>query len=266
MESSNQWNATLYDDKIQFVSKLGKGALELLQPQPGEHILDLGCGTGDLTHEITKANATTLGIDYAASMIEKAREKYPEASFSVENALSFRTDESFDAVFSNAALHWIQPPSKVIENVWYSLRPAGRFVAEFGGEGNVGSIIQAVADVLADHNVDFSERNPWYYPSIGEYSSLLEKQGFRVKHAEHFDRPTPLPGGEEGLDHWLDMFADDFLYDFSSIQKEKLHEQIKEQLQKKLFKENEWIADYKRVRILALKCVIKGSDPGLSRH
>lgn len=252
-QSTNEWNATLYDEKIHFVSRLGKGVLELLDPQPGEQILDLGCGTGDLTHEIAKAGAVPTGIDYAASMIEKAQAKYPEISFSVENALAFRTEETFDAVFSNAVLHWIRPPEKVVENVWHCLRSGGRFVAEFGGKGNVQSIVQAIAEVLDMDNLDISERNPWYYPSIGEYSLLLEHQGFRVTYAVHFDRPTPLPGGEDGLDHWLDMFSDDFFLGLSFEEKQEMYGKIKQRLKGELYKDNEWVADYKRIRVLAVK-------------
>jgi trans-aconitate methyltransferase len=251
--STNEWNATLYDEKIDFVSKLGKGVLELLDPQPGEKILDLGCGTGDLTYEIAAAGAIPTGIDYAASMIEKARQKYPDISFFVENALQFRTEETFDAVFSNAVLHWISQPEKAVENVWYSLRPGGRFVAEFGGKGNVQSIVRAIAEVLEMDNLDVSGRNPWYYPSIGEYSLLLEQQGFRVIYAVHFDRPTPLPGGENGLDHWLDMFSDDFFSGVSPSEKKEMYGKIKQRLTGELYKEKQWVADYKRIRVLAVK-------------
>ncbi|MFC7394302.1 class I SAM-dependent methyltransferase [Scopulibacillus cellulosilyticus] len=251
--SKNRWDSNLYDDKTSFVSQLGKGVVELLNPKPGERILDLGCGTGDLTYEMAKTGAIPLGIDLSSTMIEAARKKYPDIKFSVENATTYRTSEPFDAVFSNAALHWIKSPSKVIETVWYALKNGGRFVAEFGGKGNVESIINSISSVLSDYGVSASERNPWYYPSIGEYSTLLEKQGFRVTYAVHFDRPTLLNDGSKGLDNWLDMFSDDFFYGFSAACKKEIYEKINKELKPALFNNGNWYADYKRIRVIAEK-------------
>lgn len=249
----DRWNSDLYDDKIGFVSRLGMDLLRILGPQPGERILDLGCGTGDLTNEIAAAGALPVGIDSSPSMIEKARQKYPGISFSVGYGEKYRTDLSFDAVFSNAALHWMKRASDVASTVWLSLRPGGRFVAEFGGKGNVGMIIGAITAVLADYGVSASERNPWYYPSLGEYSTLLERQGFRVVLAEHFDRPTPLEDGENGLKHWLDMFAGSFFADISVDQKEAVYGRVAELLKPLLYSDGVWTADYKRLRVVAVK-------------
>jgi trans-aconitate methyltransferase len=251
--SSNRWDAKLYDDKISFVSQLGKDVVQLLNPQRDERILDLGCGTGDLTNEIAKSGATPFGIDFAASMIDTARRKYPDIQFEVEDAVNYRTSQRFDAIFSNAALHWMKQASEVMETVWYALQPGGRFIAEFGGKGNVESIIQSISTALAEYGKSDPERNPWYFPSIGEYSSLLEKQGFRVTYAIHFDRPTPLQDGENGLKHWLDMFSDDFFYGFSPEDKTVMYEKIIENLKEKLYEDGTWYADYKRIRVMAVK-------------
>lgn len=249
----NNWDAELYDDKLSFVSRLGRGVVELLDPRPGERILDLGCGTGDLTREIAGAGADLLGIDNAQSMIEKARLKYPDIPFMVANAETFRTAELFDAAFSNAALHWMKNASKVAESVWLALRPGGRFVAEFGGRGNVEAITGGIYGVLAEYGTSAEERNPWYYPSIGEYSTLLEKQGFWVVYAIHFDRPTRLEGGENGMKHWLDMFAGSFLEGFSQSEKNLLYKKIENRLKPALYKDGTWIADYRRIRVMAVK-------------
>ena len=214
---SNNWDSNLYDDKISFVSRLGKDVVQLLDPQPGEKILDLGCGTGDLTNEILRLGAVPLGIDYSGSMIEKARHKYPNITFQVENGETFRVTDQFDAVFSNAALHWMTEPSKVVESVWLALRNGGRFVAEFGRKGNVKTITDAISEVVSTFGVNASERNPWFYPSIGEYSSLLENQGFRVVYAVHFDRPTQLEDDENGLKHGLICFQGLFSLDYWTV-------------------------------------------------
>lgn len=253
MSSLNTWDANLYDNKLGYVSNLGKEVIELLNPQKGEKILDLGCGTGDLTYEISKLGANVMGIDLSSTMIEEAKKKYPNIKFAIDNGETMRTNETFDAVFSNAALHWMKQASKVVESVALALRPGGRFVAEFGGKGNVETIIKGITDVLNEYGINLKDRNPWYFPSIGEYCSLLEKYGFRVFYANHFDRPTPLEDKENGLNHWLDSFADDFFPEFNQDQRLKFYEKIKEKTRPSLYKEGIWVADYKRIRIVAVK-------------
>jgi trans-aconitate methyltransferase len=254
MVSSNVWNPDLYDEKLSFVSDLGKELIELLHPKKGEKILDLGCGTGDLSYEISKSGATVVGMDLSPEMIEKAREKYENIQFVIENGESFRTNEKYDAVFSNAALHWMKNAEKVVESVALALRPKGRFVAEFGGKGNVETIVKTIeAVLLQNYGINATERNPWYFPSIGEYSSLLEKFGFRVLYASHFDRPTPLVDKEQGLNHWLDSFSGDFFVGIDPSEKTLLYEEIKDRLRPYLFKDGTWIADYRRIRIVAVK-------------
>ncbi|KLU61542.1 trans-aconitate 2-methyltransferase [Peptococcaceae bacterium CEB3] len=252
-KSSSDWDSNLYDDKISFVSKLGKDVVTLLDPQPGERILDLGCGTGDLTHEIHRSGAIPVGIDYSESMVKKAIQKYPNITFQVENGETFRVTEPFDAVFSNAALHWMTKPSKAAESVWLALRQGGRFVAEFGGKGNVQTISKAVYEVISSFRGNVPEPSPWYYPSVGEYASLLETQGFRVVYAVHFDRPTQLEDGENGLKHWLDMFADAFFSGLSDGKKSEAYSLIEEKLNPKLFADGNWFADYVRIRVKALR-------------
>ncbi|MBM7646087.1 trans-aconitate methyltransferase [Scopulibacillus daqui] len=251
--SKNTWNAKLYDESASFVSQLGKGVIELLNPKQGEQILDLGCGTGDLTYEISKAGAIPLGIDSASSMIEAAKNKYPTLDFLVKDALTYKASKPFDAVFSNAVLHWIKNPSKVIETVWHALKSGGRFVCEFGGKGNVEMIIDSISSVLSGYGISASERNPWYYPSIGEYSTLLENQGFRVTYALHFDRPTKLNDGVNGLNNWLDMFTNDFFYDIPGSEKKEIYQRINERLKPALYRNGAWYADYKRIRMRAEK-------------
>lgn len=253
MSINSHWDSKLYDNKLSFISKLGKDVVALLDPQPGERILDLGCGTGDLTNQLLLAGADPVGLDFSSSMIERAKSKYPSITFRVDNAETFRTSETFAAVFSNAALHWMTRPSMVIESVWLALEKRGRFVAEFGGIGNVATINNAISKVAAQYGSISFRRNKWYFPSIGEYASLLEAQGFRVVNAQLFDRPTQLEDGENGLRHWLDMFGGTFFTDLSDVQKSEAYSKIEEILRPTLFSNGKWTADYVRIRVKALK-------------
>ncbi|AZN41031.1 class I SAM-dependent methyltransferase [Paenibacillus albus] len=254
MDSIHVWQTELYDKKLNFVSEFGKGVVEVLSPVRGEKILDLGCGTGDLAYEISKAGANVIGMDLSTQMIGSAKEKYPEINFFVGDAENFKLDEQVDAVFSNAALHWMKKPEQVIKCVWDSLKPGGRFVAEFGGQGNVETVTNAASQVLErDYGIDASQLNPWYFPSIAQYSALLEQQGFRVTYAVHFDRPTRMQDGENGLNIWLTGLADDLFSGLSIEQKEDAIHKIEAEAREELFKDGDWYIDYKRIRVKAIK-------------
>lgn len=254
LESVNQWNAALYDEKLSFVSNYGKGVVRLLAPQRGEHILDIGCGTGDLTAEISESGAIVTGLDQSEAMLEKARDKYPEITFIQDNVLTFTGEASYHAIFSNAALHWIRQPEQAARSVYDALVPGGRFVAEFGGKDNVTAIIAGILQVLKEnYGIDARDRIPWYFPSIGTYSQLLERLGFRVVYAHHYDRPTILADGEEGLSHWLESFADDFFPEFSESERRTIYEQVKNACRSQMFSDGNWVADYKRLQVIAVK-------------
>jgi trans-aconitate methyltransferase len=247
------WNPALYDAKLGFVSQYGKAAVDLLDPKPGESVLDIGCGTGDLCRLIADRGADPLGIDRSAEMIGRAREKFPELPFLEADAHTYRTARKFDAVFSNAALHWMLKPDDVALTVWEALAPGGRFAAEFGGKGCIQALYESIRDALAAYGIDAQARRPWYFPSVGEYASLLEKTGFRVEYAAHFARPTPLDGGEDGLDHWLDTFAYVFFEGLSETEKREAYRAVKKLAKPRLFQDGRWVADYWRIRILAFK-------------
>nr|WP_205668618.1 class I SAM-dependent methyltransferase [Ammoniphilus sp. CFH 90114] len=254
MSSINTWKPDSYDNKLGFVSELGKGVVDLLHPKENERVLDLGCGTGDLSNEIAKRGASVVGIDMSPSMIEKAKTKYPEIEFYVRDAQNFSMEGRFDAVFSNAALHWMKNASQVVECVWNVLNNGGRFVVEFGGKGNVETIIKAMSHIFQnDYGINASERNPWFFPSIGEYSHLLEEKGFRVCFAQHFDRPTLLKDGKHGINHWLTNLCDDFFKDFTESEKILVYKKVTETVKKDLFHDGSFYADYKRIRIMAIK-------------
>lgn len=254
MISKNEWKPELYDEKLGIVTDLGKGILELLNPKAGEKILDVGCGTGHLTNELYQRGAKVIGIDVSKEMINEAKTVYPQIDFFVSDAAKFQSLEKFDAVFSNAALHWIRDAEGVVQSMNELLRSGGRFVVEFGGEGNIGQLIKAMENVFQDtFGIDFSPRNPWYFPSVGTYCTLLEQHGFRVELAHHFDRPTVLPDGDEGLDHWMNNFGDDFFFDFSESDKQIALAKIKQEIRTELFIDDAWVIDYKRLRIIAVK-------------
>ncbi|MEH2108121.1 class I SAM-dependent methyltransferase [Nostoc sp.] len=254
ISTSNNWNTALYQDKHAFVWLYGEDLLKLLNPQPGESILDLGCGTGQLTEKIAQAGAEVLGVDYASEMIEKARENYPHIRFDVADARNFQVDKPLDAVFSNAVLHWVKEADSAIASIHQSLKPGGRFVAEFGGKGNVQAIVTALYSALESIGIPQAQvENPWYYPSIGEYSSLLEQQGFDVIYAILFPRPTPLAEGEAGIANWIKMFASPFLTGLSPKQQIEIIPVVEEYLKPILYEQGTWTADYRRIRIVAIK-------------
>lgn len=247
------WNAKLYDGAHQFVSKYGAKLIELLDPKENERILDAGCGTGDLTYEISLTGAKVIGIDQSPEMIASAKKKYPDLDFYVKDLLTLAEENAFDAIFSNAVLHWIKQPEKVLTSIYQNLRTDGRFVAEFGGKGNVAHITEAIIEEMDKLDYPFQEEDfPWYYPSIGEYTMLMENVGFKVVYAEIIDRPTKL-AGKEGLRNWLAMFASSFFERVKQEEKELLFTKIEKSLQDKLFHDQYWIADYKRIRIKGIK-------------
>lgn len=225
------WEPGLYDAVHSYVSEYGRSLVDLLAPKAGERILDLGCGTGTLTHEISSSGARVVGVDSSTEMIGQARQNYPKLDFRLGDVRTFRDPEPFDAVFSNAVLHWVQPPVDAISTVRAALRPSGRFIAEFGGKGNIAAVVGAAGV------------NPWYFPSIGEYATLLEQNGFGVSSALLFDRPTRLEG-EQGLREWVAMF-------YKPQLPEHLIERMETELRPKLFQDGSWIIDYKRLRIAA---------------
>ena len=202
------WDPKLYDDKHAFVWEKAKGVIELLSPKAGERILDLGCGTGHLTAQIAATGVDVIGIDRSPEMISQAHAQFPKLHFEVADARHLLFERQFDAVFSNAVLHWIVEPELVVRSVARALVPGGRFVAEFGGKGNVRRMTDAINRAYAKFSIEHGlADNTWYYPSVAEYSSLLEKEGLEVREAQLFDRPTRLEDGEKGLEVWLHMFA-----------------------------------------------------------
>lgn len=252
--SVKQWDADHYNDQFAFIWEYGAGVFDLLDPVDGEQILDLGCGTGHLTAQIAEAGATVIGIDHSADMIDAAKVSYPEIQFHCMDATDFAFDEPFDAIFTNAVLHWVHPPERAVQRIHDSLKPGGRLVAEFGGHRNVGAVVEALIAELERHGYpDAAERNPWYFPSIAEYTSLLESRGLEPVMARLYDRPTLLDGGEAGLGGWLTMFGDSFLKDVPDQTRSSVVNGAAERLRPVLFRDGNWYADYRRLQVVAYR-------------
>jgi trans-aconitate methyltransferase len=244
--SHTNWNADQYVSEAGFVTKLGSPVYDLLAPKKGERILDLGCGDGALSKKILQSGALVVGVDGSPSMVESAQAQGIDARLVDAQSLTFK--DEFDAVFSNAALHWMLQADDVIDGVKRALKPGGRFVAECGGFGNVAAIVSAMHAVLKANGYDPENLNPWYYPSVSDYTERLERAGFRVSQIELIHRPTPLPAG---LRAWLDMFCQ-ALFDPTGEQADELKDQVVEALRYSLYDEKDgWFADYVRLRFVA---------------
>jgi trans-aconitate methyltransferase len=249
-----KWNAELYDDKHSFVFEYGENVLELLDVKKRERILDLGCGTGHLTQRIHERGGVVTGIDSSPEMIWQAKETYHDVDFEVADGTDFHFEKPFDAVFSNATLHWIMDADAAIKCVYENLKPGGRFVAEMGGKGNMGILISATQKVLTAHGyTKLAQKQQWYFPSLGEYTSKLEAAGFRVTFAAHFDRDTLLQDGRQGVAKWLNMFGPIYFEGIAPAEKEQILNEITDILESDYNKDGEWYADYKRLRFIAVK-------------
>ena len=245
--SKQHWSAKRYAATAHFVPAFGAPVVELLDPQPGERILDLGCGDGVLTEKIGAIGATVVAVDAAPDMVAAAKARGLDARVIPGQSLAFEGE--FDAVFSNAALHWMRPQEAVLDGVRRALKPGGRFVAEMGGHNNTAAILTAMRAVLARRGIEALSLSPWYFPSAGAYQKKLEAAGFAVEEIAIIPRPTPLAAG---LGAWLDAFAEDFLNPLPPDDRRAARQEICELLQPILRDETGlWIADYVRLRFRA---------------
>ena len=249
-ESAKRWDAASYNRTFRFVTSHGEAVLDDLAVQAGERVLDLGCGTGELTAKIAELGAEVVALDMDSEMIRRARERYPRLRFEQADAHSFAVGERFDAVFSNAALHWMPRPAEVIGRVWAALRPGGRFVAEMGGKGNVSGIELALQRARAEVGVT-ARSSPWFFPSIATYARLLEEGGFEPRRLTLFERLTPLQEGEGGMVDWMQMFGSPFLEDLSAEQRQTVLHRAAELIRPALYRDNRWCVDYRRLRFAA---------------
>jgi trans-aconitate methyltransferase len=245
--STNTWQTNTYLKHAGFVAELASPVLELLNPQKGEHILDLGCGDGRLTKVLQDLGCFVKGVDYSDNFVQTARASGLDAEVMDAHHLTFTNE--FDAVFSNAALHWMKHPEQVIDGVKRALKLKGRFVGEFGGYGNIQTILDALRVALSERSLELDTVNPWYFPTPDEYRALLESVGFRVDTIELIPRPTPLPTDILG---WLTVFAGDFTKLFPESEREAFLARVLELTAPKLQQaDGRWSVDYVRLRFAA---------------
>lgn len=247
MSRKHDWDAQGYQTNAGFVPKLGRPVLDLLKPQAGERILDLGCGDGALTAELIAAGADVVAVDASAEMIAAAVARGLDAHVADATALTF--EQEFDAVFTNAVLHWVRDADAAIAGVARALKPGGRFVGEFGGHGNIAAVVTALGAVLKARGIDVATVNPWFYPTPEAYRERLEKAGFKVESIALIPRPTPLPTGMAG---WLTTFAGLFFAALPEEDRAVAQDETVELLRHSLCDDaGNWTADYVRLRFAA---------------
>ncbi len=243
------WNPTTYADTGAFVPALGAGVLEWLNPQAGDRILDLGCGDGQLTARIDIAGAEVVGLDASPAMVEAARHRGLDARLGNAEALPFHAE--FDAVFSNAALHWVHDQDAMLAGVKRALKPGGRFVAEMGGHGNIAAIQVALAVVVERHGFAhaFNAEQRNYFPTPESYRARLERHGFYVREIQLIPRPTPLPAG---MGAWIRTFRRGVLEAIPESERETIVNETVALLEPALCDEaGNWTGDYVRLRFIA---------------
>jgi trans-aconitate methyltransferase len=248
--AAQRWNPELYARTARFVADLGMPVVALLAPKPGERILDLGCGDGALTKKLKEFGAEVIGVDQSPEQVAAARHLGLDAR--VMDAARLEFEQAFDAVFSNATLHWVKDADGAIRGVHRALKPGGRFVGEFGGAGNVESVRRVLIAALDRRGLGGAATDPWYFPTPEAYAARLAAHGFRVRSMQHFPRPTLLP---TGIEDWLMNFAGSFLGRVPSPERADFIAEIEVLLRPHLFDpaRGQWVVDYVRLRFAADK-------------
>lgn len=248
-ENTMDWNASFYADKHRFVAACGMRLLEFVDRSRGRSILDLGCGTGELTAELAVNGADVLGIDASADMIRLARETYPTLHFKILDALRLNFDAEFDTVFSNAVFHWIPDQDRLLGCIRQALKPDGRLVCEFGAADNARQVLATLFIVFAQHGRRFE--HGFFYPTPDAYSQRLELNGFKPERVIAYDRPTPLRDGEAGLRNWIMQFLHPAFTSFSSAEQKAILSETETRLRPHLWDGIQWTVDYRRLLAVA---------------
>jgi len=244
-----EWNPAQYAKNARYVAELGLPVVALLNPQKAERILDLGCGDGALTLELQKLGCAVVGVDASDKMVAAAQALGLNALTIDGQQLLFA--EEFDAVFTNAALHWMKDHHAVANGAWRALKPGGRFVGEFGGHGNIQKIVTAIENALAARNIVIA--SPWHFPDTNKFRAVLESAGFVIEHMELFARPTPLPAD---LETWLGTFAKTWLAALPVAEQQPFMNEVSAELRSDLCDAHgQWTIDHVRLRFIATKPV-----------
>ncbi len=246
---TQRWDPEAYAGKVRFISRLGAPLIDMLQPQPVEKILDLGCGDGDLTEVLAGSGADVLGLDSSEAFVAAAEKRGLKAIVADAHRLDF--DAEFDAVLSNAALHWMLDPDAVIAGVFRALKPGGRFVAECGGHTNVAAIRAGLYPRFAARGLDPAQYDPWYFPSAAEYRERLQRANFHVDSIELFPRPVQL---DHGIEVWARNFLQSWLAVIPDAERDAFLQQCMQGWRPMLCDaKGIWTVDYVRLRFKARK-------------
>ena len=245
----SEWNAVLYDDKHNFVSEYGKGLLEFIPKNKNQSILDLGCGTGKLTSQLIDFAGTVIGVDSSENMIERAKKQYSNIKFMVCDALNLPFEKQFDVVFSNAVFHWISNHNALLKQIHKVLKPNGLLICEFGANGNIATIENAFMNVCKDAGYIYTPK--FNFSTKENFANLLKNNDFVIDKIYDYDRPTPLKDNEKGLSNWMKQFFSSNLELMSEKMQYEIIEKVEDLTRKSLWNGNKWIADYRRLRVVA---------------
>lgn len=248
------WEAEKYKDNFSFVHKYGEDVLNLIRKPEKDNPLaiDLGCGNGALTEKLANEGYSVIGIDDSQEMLDIAEKLHPKLSLQKGNAVDFKLKQTADVIFSNAVFHWINAneQEKMVRNIFEQLNHGGQLVCEFGGKGCAETVHSTLERLFAKRGYQYLR--VFYFPSIGEYTTILEKAGFRVEYACLFDRPTPQKG-EHGLKDWIEMFVKKPFEGMNISDKNAILSETETELKDVLFQDGAWIVDYVRIKIRAIK-------------
>ena len=248
-----KWDAEKYSTDFSFVHHYGKGLIDLIDAEKNSRVLDLGCGNGALSKALQDRGYRVKGMDASEELLSIARKNYPAIEFVKGDARHFDCSEPYDLVFSNAVFHWIDKESQpdMLQCIRNALKKDGELLFEFGGCGNNQKIHGALERAFSAYGYRY--QMPFYFPSVSEYATLLEQNGFRVRYALLFDRPTALKG-ENGLKDWIEIFVKSpFSMVRSKEEKEAIIDKAAEDLRDELYREGTWYADYVRLRMKAFR-------------
>lgn len=247
-----KWDSENYSENFSFVGKYGEDVLTLVDSREDGVAVDLGCGNGCLTEKLAEKGYTVLGVDASPEMISEARRLHKNTEFIMADAALFSLEEKADVIFSNAMLHWIDNDrqEETARNIFSQLKKGGKFVCEFGGKGNCEEVHSALEKAFEKRGLEY--RRTFYFPSVGEYASLLEKCGFKVTYALLFDRPT-LQKTQKGLENWIRMFIKIPFENMDEKLAGEIIDEAVESLREKLYIDGKWYVDYVRLRIKAEK-------------
>lgn len=249
---NNDWNAKNYTNNFSFVHQYGEDVLKLIDAPAGSSVLDLGCGNGALTKKLQKLGFQVQGMDSSEDMLTIARQNYLDIGFKYGDATEFTLAEPVDVIFSNAVFHWIDAEKQdaLAAHIANALKPGGTLVCEFGGKDCAESVHATLEQCFAKHGLKYQRFN--YFPTIAEYSAVLERNGLRPDYAVLFDRPTPQSPGKTVVD-WIEMFVRVPFRGMEEKQKAEILQEAENLLRPKLCRDDKWIIDYVRIRVRARK-------------